>query len=183
MAPRCRPLADRFEENVMRDPNSGCWLWMGSLDRKGYGTIGSGGRRGKHLPAHRVSLALTGVDVPSALNVCHKCDVPACVNPGHLFLGTQADNIADMMAKGRAPSREERSIAMRGFKWPADKIRSGTRHWHFGKRLEACKHGHTFTPDNIVLGSDGCRRCRTCRNTKSRIAMRAKCQQKREAKS
>ena len=105
MSPQRRPIADRFEERVMRDPNSGCWLWMGQLDRKGYGQIASGGREGGNIYAHRLSLELSGINVPANKLVCHKCDNPPCVNPAHLFVGSQSDNIADMWGKGRR-SRE-----------------------------------------------------------------------------
>jgi len=82
----------------------GCWLWTGRRDRAGYGKI----RRGpsaKNLRAHRVAWELEHGPIPDGLCVLHHCDNPSCVRPDHLFLGTDADNVADMFAKGRSPSR------------------------------------------------------------------------------
>lgn len=94
-------MAERFEEKVVRDPNSGCWLWSGCLSRGDYGKIGSGGNRGQTLPAHRVAFEIYRGPIPDGLCTLHKCDVRACVNPDHLFLGTKKDNTAAMMAKNR----------------------------------------------------------------------------------
>lgn len=78
---------------------SGCWIWIGGLrNRDGYGQI-SVGRRNKL--AHRVAYEIANGAIPAETCVCHRCDVPSCVNPAHLFLGTIGANNRDRDAKGR----------------------------------------------------------------------------------
>jgi hypothetical protein len=91
-------FALRWEEN-----EAGCHIWTGHVTRRGYGLLIDGQRSTKVVkrPAHRVSWELHNGPIPDGMSVLHKCDVPACVNPEHLFLGTQADNMRDMDAKGR----------------------------------------------------------------------------------
>jgi hypothetical protein len=93
---RSRPIEVRFSEKVWR--TEGCWIWCGSQIAFGHGRIGHNGRV---TYAHRVSWELYRGPIPMGLCVCHKCDVPQCVNPDHLFLGTHTDNMRDMASKGR----------------------------------------------------------------------------------
>jgi hypothetical protein len=80
------------------EPNTGCWLWMMSVNHKGYGRLRFKRRLWK---AHRLSyLAFRGP--LEDLNVCHTCDIPSCVNPDHLWLGTQMENVQDMYKKNRS---------------------------------------------------------------------------------
>jgi hypothetical protein len=79
-----------------RGPN-GCWLWQGR--RRGTPCTAKVGDT--VISAHRAAYTITNGPIPHGLCVCHKCDLPSCVNPAHLFLGTHADNVRDMYAKGR----------------------------------------------------------------------------------
>lgn len=97
------PLAVRFWRFV--EKTDACWLWTGPLT-KGYGSIGAGGREGANLYAHRVAWELAFGPIAAGLFVCHSCDTPRCVNPAHLFLGSNRDNILDAKAKGRLDPRK-----------------------------------------------------------------------------
>jgi hypothetical protein len=93
-------LVERFNAKWRKD-DSGCWLWQAAIAGKGYGQLRAIPRRLGYLYAHRFSWEMVNGPIPDGLMVLHSCDVPACVNPEHLFLGTNADNHKDMKAKDR----------------------------------------------------------------------------------
>jgi hypothetical protein len=124
------PLEDRFWRKVHK--TDGCWLWIAFKNNQGYGVI----RENRiNILAHRMSLKLSGVDLPDDKNALHKCDVPACVNPEHLYVGTQKENARDVVIRGRHRNQN-----------------TGKTH---------CVHGHEFTKENTFIEKKG-RRCREC---------------------
>ncbi len=112
-AKKSESLTQRFYQRFVPDPISGCWLWTGTMTRKGgYGELIY---RGEKHRAHRLSYELHDRAIPAGLCVLHKCDVPHCVNPDHLFIGTNLDNVRDRDDKGRGRRTltEEQVIAIR----------------------------------------------------------------------
>lgn len=109
---------------------SGCWLWTGAKTERGYGYFRFGGRTWR---AHRWAYFAFKGPVPEEIYVLHQCDVPSCVSPFHLFLGTAKDNARDCIAKGRKPSPS------------------------------ACPHGHKYTQENTVVRKNRAgKECRAC---------------------
>lgn len=91
---------ERFKSYISPCPNTGCWFWTGT----GNGDYGFFRKPGGYYYAHRVAYELFNGQIGDGLLVRHSCDVPICVNPDHLLVGTQADNLVDMDARGRRVS-------------------------------------------------------------------------------
>lgn len=114
-----KSVYERFMENV--DKTDTCWLWAAGKDHNGYGLFTSSllGERS----AHRCSYTLFKGPIPEGLFVCHTCDVPACVNPSHLWLGTAADNNTDKKNKGRCGYGDNVGTSNPNCRYTEDQIR------------------------------------------------------------
>lgn len=98
-------MLQRYWSKVLK--TEGCWIWTASKTKAGYGQIQI--RALSHMPihAHRMAWELRNGPIPKGMHVLHRCDNPSCVNPDHLFLGTQSDNNRDRLEKGRTASGDQ----------------------------------------------------------------------------
>ena len=94
-------LENRFWSHVERGPD--CWEWTARRDKDDYGQFAIS--KGKSAVAHRVAYSLSVGDIPDGMFVCHTCDNPPCCNPEHLWIGTNQDNMDDMVRKNRANAK------------------------------------------------------------------------------
>jgi len=92
-------IVDKIKSRIIIDNTTNCWLWQGAKDGCGYGFVYI---KPKTQRTHRAMYEYYYGEIPKGLLACHKCDVPSCVNPDHIFLGTPKDNYVDMHKKGRA---------------------------------------------------------------------------------
>ena len=102
-------LKDKLLSRTDTQHPSGCWIWNGPKNPKGYGQIGM---RPGALLTHRISYHLFKGPIPEGMMICHSCDNPSCVNPNHLFAGTAKDNASDMVKKGRHNYGEKSPAAL-----------------------------------------------------------------------
>ena len=134
-----------FWDHTIPEPNTGCLLWLGhSYDRYGNFKI-----KGKGVRAHRYAYELTYGPIPTGLCVLHGCDTPLCVNPEHLFLGTQKENAMDREAKGRG--RIAPAIAKR-WALPSCKGMRGVRRTTAGTQYRAFYRPMTGERRVVYLG-------------------------------
>jgi hypothetical protein len=137
--PNSRPILARLEAKTQK--SDGCWLWTGAKSSRGYGSIWYQGRTQK---AHRVWWEVAnGVPFPEGMHGCHHCDNPPCVNPAHIFPGTDLDNVRDAIAKRRPWGQ------------PVGLPRKPTK--------PVCRNGHPRTPENTITRRDSTVSCRICR--------------------
>ena len=124
---------NRFESAVIRDDcmPDGCHIWINGKSSNGYGNIRN---NGKKVAAHRASYTIYNGPIPHGMVVCHSCDVPLCVNPAHLFLGSYSDNTKDSVNKNR----------------------------HANCKKTHCPQGHEYSGDNLYINKNF-RFCRICR--------------------
>lgn len=123
-------LTERFWEKV--DKSGECWVWTGARDDvNGYGMFRLDGRTRR---AHRLAWEDQHGAIPAGSLLCHHCDNPPCLRSEHLYIGTQKDNMRDLVLAG-----------------------------HYNALKVRCPHGHEYTPANTALSVEGWRMCRTCR--------------------
>ncbi len=136
-----------FDQRINKTPS--CWLWEGSLDADGYGRATAKGGPPETL-AHRIAWTFANGPVPEGLSVCHRCDVPACVNPAHLFVGTSQDNQADKVQKNRQ-AKGSKNGAFGHTRGAA--ISSGVARWreeHPEKTVRGEGHGNSKLTEELV---------------------------------
>lgn len=97
-------LLSKLQAAYIPVPESGCWLWEGRTDKDGYGITSY---KCKAMKTHRASWIVFRGEIPKGFCVCHKCDNPSCINPDHLFVGTNLDNVKDRDKKNRAATMEK----------------------------------------------------------------------------
>ena len=139
-------MKKRIERHIVRLPESGCWIWIGNSTHDGYGRMMVIDQNGKQRPirAHRISYAANKGPFKKSQIVRHECDVPFCVNPDHLLLGNQQENLQDMRSRNR-----ENGAGV------------------YNRLKTHCNAGHPLFGDNLrIEGKREARRCKACESIK-----------------
>jgi predicted XRE-type DNA-binding protein len=139
---------NRFWSKV--DQSGDCWIWTGKLHRDdgwGYGRFYVHTQEGTiTVKVHRLAYMITYGDIPSGLCVCHRCDNPRCIRPDHLFLGTNLDNIQDMVQKGRQARGERNGLS----RFTSEQVRS-MRHLYTVDRMRQAEIARVFGVDRRTV--------------------------------
>ena len=140
---RCKSVQARFWAKVVQKAEDECWPWSGSVDNDGYGGFYVGLRLHK---AHRIAWQMRhNLLMPAGLFACHACDNPNCVNPAHIWPGSNQENLRDAADKGR----------LRDAAKPAQAAR---------RSMTECKRGHKYVEGSFYKRKDGGRDCKACRS-------------------
>lgn len=146
LLPRSATPAERFERFYQPIPFSGCWIWIGPLvgiDGYGYGVIVVNKKR---VRAHRFSWEMVHGPIPAKGWILHKCDVTACVNPDHLYVGTPLDNFLDTVSRKRGGIARGQILELKRARQIGD----------------LCPKGHLVSGENVLVSVRGHINCRRC---------------------
>lgn len=155
--PKCyEPPMARFEAQYIPEPNSGCWIWIGTVAGSKKNERPKIWVEGKSRPAHRFSYEKLVGAIPDQTMICHRCNNILCVNPEHLYAGSAQQNTDDMMRAGRHFSQSNpgavASLKVRALQNAKAKLAKPT-----------CSKGHVLDADNMYAHPTGRRVCKTCR--------------------
>lgn len=166
----------RFWDKVNRRDAHECWMWNSTKDGNGYGFFKI---KNRSIRAHRMMWSISNSkEIPEGMVICHSCDTPGCVNPAHLFVGTQLDNMRDCAEKGRmrkthclqghalsddnlVPSKYGKRVCRICHRIRGQK-QNVKRRVEFHRVITHCPYGHEYTEDNSYFYKSGTRYCRTC---------------------